>query len=110
MIVVLTVLPGTAIPKLPEFMDLFQPDKLVHLFLFGVFVFFLLRGFRRPGNPEWVSRNVILVALAIGVTLSGLTELVQKLPMISRVASPWDFLANTIGCMVGWGIFRMFDP
>jgi len=106
LIIILTSIPGTALPRIPKFADLLHPDKLVHVFMFGVFVFLLLRGFQKPGTPFWISRRIAITAILIGIILAGITELYQNLSFINRSASPWDFVANTIGCLAGWGTWR----
>jgi VanZ family protein len=106
MIIVLTAIPGDMIPDVPTFFDLFQPDKIVHLFLFSVFVFFLIRGFRLPASPGFIATHAVLFALNIGILIGGLTELMQKYFVHGRVASIYDFIANVAGCLVGWWAFR----
>jgi len=104
-IVLLTSLPGDLLPVLPKFVDLLKPDKLVHIFMFLVFVFLLLHGFTRKGNPLLIERYAVLTGLVIAITIGGITELLQGLVIPMRVASPYDFIANVLGCFSGWGVF-----
>ncbi|MBC8315800.1 MAG: VanZ family protein [Bacteroidales bacterium] len=108
LIFVLTCVPGTVLPKLPSYIDLFQPDKLVHTFIFAVFFFLLVRGFRKKGTPASVSRNAIILTFLISLGVAGLTELLQEFVIPKRVASPWDFIANVAGCFLGWGVEGMW--
>ena len=110
LILTLTSLPGTVFPKLPSYVDLFQPDKLVHIFIFAVFFFLLVRGFRKEGTPTSYMRNAIINAFLICLVLAGLTELLQEFVIPKRVGSPWDFTANMAGCFIGWGAVRLFLP
>jgi VanZ family protein len=108
-ILVLTCIPGSLIPEIPSFMDLFQPDKLVHVFLFTVLVFLLLLGLRKQfPKPQtyWFST---IIALNIGVFLGAITELLQGTELITgRRCSVYDFIANVAGCFLGWGIFVLW--
>ena len=96
------------IPDIPAFIDLFKPDKLVHLFVFAVFVFLMLNGFfKDPGLVRFRSL-LIPVALNIGLLFSGITEVIQKFWIFGRVASVYDFIANVAGCLIGWWVFNIF--
>jgi VanZ family protein len=108
-ILVLTWIPGSLIPEIPSFLDLFKPDKLVHLFLFAVLVPLLLRGL----DKQWITGNgyrlAVPVALNIGILVGGITELLQATTLITgRQCSVYDFIANVAGCFLGWGIFVLW--
>jgi VanZ family protein len=105
-ILVLTCIPGSLIPQIPSYLDLFQPDKLVHLFLYAVLVFLLLLGRRNQLHTTQAYRFSVLIALNIGVFLGGITELLQGTTLVTgRQCSIYDFIANVAGCFLGWGIF-----
>lgn len=105
-IFVLTGIPGTILPNLPSYLDLFQPDKLAHLFFFAVFCYLLLRSFLAPGTPSHVARNPALFAFLICLFVAGFTELLQEFVVPMRTASVWDFIANMVGCFAGWVVMR----
>jgi len=105
----MTCIPGTMIPKVPKFVDLLNPDKLVHLFLFTVLVFLILRDFQKPSPKPRSIRYSLFFALNIGIFLGALTELLQATPfVIGRQSSIYDFIANAAGCFLGWGIFVLW--
>jgi VanZ family protein len=109
-ILVLTCIPGSFIPKVPAFLDLFSPDKLVHLFLFMVLVFLLLSGLRKQYYPALSTRFCISIALNIGIFLGGITELLQASSLVTgRQCSVYDFIADVAGCFAGWGIFAVWQ-
>ncbi len=108
-IFVLTCLPGTLIPEVPDYLDLFNPDKLVHLFLFAVLMILFLRGFKKQLTPE-AYRFSVSIALNTGIFLGGITELIQGTTLVTgRVSSIYDFIANVAGCFAGWGIFVLWQ-
>jgi len=105
-ILLLTGIPKDSIPKTPEFLDLFQPDKIVHLLMFSIYVYL----FNRNGSKAFPEkdRNVIFwVAILSGVLYGGLTELMQKYIFISRNCSVYDIIANTAGCLAGGAILKI---
>ncbi|MEI6822250.1 MAG: VanZ family protein [Bacteroidota bacterium] len=105
-ILLLTLLPGDAFPVPPKFMDMFEPDKIVHLFMFGTLVILLLNGFRKQTKYPLLSRFYIGIPVAFGVFLGGITEILQGIMNIGRTASVYDFIANTIGCIMGVYIYK----
>jgi len=92
---VLTGIPGQFFPKVPTFIDLFAPDKLVHLFIFGMFVYLLLREF--VGESALSFPRAALYAFLISITLGGITEILQGYVFINRRGSIYDFIANGVG-------------
>lgn len=91
-------------PVLPVFSDLFQPDKVVHIIIFAVFVVLQRRGLlRQPVYPA-VSNNALLITMLAAFTLAAGTELLQDRFIAQRIGSIYDFIANVAGCLAGWGI------
>jgi hypothetical protein len=102
LILLLTLLPGNDIPKLPAFLDLFQPDKIVHLVIFGVYAFLQIRGFSRQPVYPFIRKNTVLLTLLTGLSLGAGTELIQDYFIPMRYGSVYDFAANAAGCLLGW--------
>ncbi len=109
-LVILHIIPGQYFPPLPRFIDLFQPDKIVHLFLFGVFVYLWARGLRKGGTPLVLIRYSGILAFFFGLVLGASLELVQEAFITNRVGSVWDFTANVIGCGIGWYLSKYPAP
>lgn len=103
LIILLTALPGRVIPEIPVFLDLFQPDKLLHILIFGIYVILQIRGFRQQAVFPILRRNAVLITLLIALVLSAGTELMQAFVIPLRVGSVFDFIANAAGCLAGWG-------
>ncbi|HOI31584.1 MAG TPA: VanZ family protein, partial [Bacteroidales bacterium] len=82
-------------------------DKLVHFFIFGVFTFLLLWGYRaqylQDSKRFVITRNVLI----IGFFYSGLTELLQAYVFVGRHGNIFDLLANVIGCLIGVILFKL---
>lgn len=100
LILVLTGIPKGIIPPPPVFMDLFQPDKIVHLLMFGVYVYLFTTGVHKS-YPEKKFNMILFAAVISGIFYGGLTELLQNYIFISRNCNIYDFIANTAGCFTG---------
>jgi VanZ family protein len=101
-ILLLTSIPGRIFPDVPSYLDLFQPDKIIHLTLFALFTVFLIHGFRKQGTPGFIFRNHVMAAIITGILFGAVTEIIQLFFIPNRLASPWDFTANVAGCFAGW--------
>ena len=101
---ILTGIPGQMIPRVQGFLDLFAPDKLVHLFIFGLFQWLLLK---ESGNGvERIRKYNIYVTLIVSLGYAALTELLQWKLFINRQGSVWDFVADAVGILAGWLVYR----
>ncbi len=103
------VVPGKVLPKLPGFMDLFKPDKLIHLFIFGVYVLLQIRGFVMQDTFPNIRKNAVPLTLIIGIMLGAGTELLQRYYIPLRRGSMYDFIADVVGCLLGWGVFVILE-
>jgi VanZ family protein len=107
LVMFLTLSPGSYFPKISSFWNLFSPDKLVHLFIFGVLSFLLLKGNEKQYGITG-NRYKILVPLLIAILTGISTELLQAIMPVGREASQYDAIANIAGCFTGYIIFRKF--
>lgn len=108
LIALLTLMPGNYIPKITPFLDWFSPDKLVHLFLFGIYAFLLLEGFSRQDRFPVLKKHPILISLLIGIVFAFLIEAMQKYVIPGRNGNLYDFLADAIGSLLGYLCWRIF--
>lgn len=101
-------LPGDYFPHVVSFWDWLSPDKLVHFFVFGVFTFLLLWGYRAQYSNSKHRSKLVWLIIILGVLYGGLTEILQANVFVGRDGSVFDFLANTIGSIIGIVIFMLF--
>ncbi len=106
-ILFLTLAPGDAFPVTPKFLDLFQPDKIVHLIMFSTLVVLLINAFDKQSKYPSFKKHYILIALLISIFLGGITEVLQGIMDIGRTASIYDFIANAIGSFLGYYIYTI---
>lgn len=84
---------------------LLSGDKIIHLILFFVQVVLLMQGFYKQQFFPYLRYEAGFYAVLTGFILSGLTEIAQGLLVESRSTDPYDYLANSIGCLLGWAFF-----
>ena len=91
--------PGKDLPKV----DAPFIDKWVHLVLFGGFAFFWLCA--RPV----VKLSWLFIVFIIGVALGASIELLQgALPSLGRACEFMDAVADSVGTLLGIGLFSAF--
>ena len=109
LIMLLMGLPGKYFPTVVCFWDWLGPDKIAHLILFGNLTFITLWGYRKKFfdiNYPHRRKTYIIVGL-MSILYGGLTELLQKYLFINRYGSVYDFIADTIGCLLGLIFFHL---
>lgn len=99
-ILVLTLMPGNDIPRVPIWIERLHPDKIVHLFIFAVFAFLLVDGFRKQGNPPFTINFALLLAMLVSIFIGGATELLQGWFIPLRSAEWKDFYADSAGTLI----------
>jgi VanZ family protein len=104
-IIALVSIPGKDLPILSESVDHFQPDKIIHLFLYVIFVILLQRGFDAPYTNCTQRENFYFYTMLTGIIISGGTEIYQHFCIPGRNATLTDFLFNTLGCIMGWLVY-----
>ena len=108
-IMVLCGLPGSYFPQVRTFWEWLGPDKIIHIFMFCVFAFSIIWGYRDEYCERDKSyRNVLqIVTLIVSVSYGALTELLQKYLFYGRYGCFYDFYADLIGCVLGIFIFNL---
>jgi len=93
-ILLLTGLPGNSFPKVSKWMDVFQPDKLIHIAMFFPFAWFWQSYFLHKEVKR--SKAIMFVSL-FGIIYASLTEVLQYYVFIGRSANVPDAIADVIG-------------
>ncbi len=104
-ILLLTGLPGSDFPKITTFWNWLEPDKVVHLSIFGVLTFLILFGFRTQYFNSSKRYLFGLSAVIITAIYGLITEVLQYYVFIGRDGNRFDFFADTIGAILGWTLF-----
>lgn len=106
---ILCGLPGSCFPTVRTFWEWFGPDKIVHALMFTVFAFSVIFGYRdKYCEREKTYRiKLQLITLAISISYSALTEILQAHLFRGRYGNYYDFMADVIGCILGILVFKI---
>jgi len=104
-ILLLTGLPGKDFPKITTFWGWLEPDKVVHLFIFGGLAFLILFGFREQYFSSDKRYLFVLIAVVTTAMYGLITEILQFYVFIGRSGNRFDFFTDTIGAVGGWLLF-----
>jgi len=101
LILIVTGIPGTQIPKIPTFLEWLSPDKIVHVFIFGILSYLILYGngsqYLKSKHRSYIVFIVVLISAAYGL----ITELLQYYVFVGRSGNAFDFYANALGALAG---------
>ncbi|PCJ26805.1 MAG: hypothetical protein COA97_05280 [Flavobacteriales bacterium] len=102
-ILVLSGYPGNHLPKLP----VWQFDKLIHSIIYAILSICMAIAF----NKQYVTTNnrlqIGIIIVLICVFYGGLMEILQNSIFINRSGNWYDFIANTIGAIIGVLIYPL---
>ena len=104
---VLTGIPGSCLPHVKPVVGL---DKVVHLLMYATFAFLCLWGYRKQfvSNGLAYQKKALLLAVVISIFYGGLTEMLQEYLVPGRTGDWFDFLADSIGTLLGVLILQLF--
>ena len=107
MILVLTGLPGSCLPKVKPAIGL---DKVDHLLMYAGFAYVSLWGFRKPyqENGKRYQSKALWVVLVLSVVFGALTEVMQEALVPGRVGNVFDWIADVLGGALGVAAFYFF--
>jgi len=94
--------PGKDIPHI-SFLELLSFDKFVHAFIFFILVLLIQNSVRKTPNRK----NSIVYALCLSIPYGGILEIMQQELFVDRTADLFDFIANTIGCLLAWAFISV---
>lgn len=89
-ILVLSTIPGGALPKI----DIFSFDKLLHVIEYFILAFLAINAIKMP------STRIIILIIIVGIVYGGFNEIWQGI-VADRFASIYDAIANGIGMVIG---------
>lgn len=106
-ILFLTGLPGSVFPHVKPAIGL---DKVVHVCMYAGFAFLCIWGYRKQfvsGERAYRRRALLLTAI-VSIAYGGLTELMQEYLVPTRTGDWFDFMADSIGTLIGVIVFYLF--
>ena len=85
--------------QLPEFLMKRVNDKVLHLMEFGILAALCYRAFRWAAGPV-AARQAVMLAI-VAASAYALTDEVHQVFVPSREASSLDWIADTVGAVIG---------
>jgi len=107
LIIIGSAIQVNVLPKV-TFWNFLGPDKIAHLFAFGVFVVFSLYGLKKQFSYLHLQHHATVYTLVFGVLLALFTELMQRYIVFGRDGNVYDLLADIAGCLMGLAVFNIF--
>lgn len=107
-ILILCGIPGRDIPHI-SFLELLSFDKFVHAGIFFVLILLTIRGFFLQTDFVLLKKRALIIALVICVIYGGLTEIMQGVVFEERSADVYDFIANSVGCLIGTFFYKPME-
>lgn len=104
-ILIITGTPGSYIPEVLTFWEWLQPDKIVHVAVFGVLSFVILYNARTQYIQSKRRYLYVMVTVAVSTIYGLLTEILQHYVFIGRTGNVYDVLADMVGALAGWLLF-----
>ena len=102
LLVTTSLLPTDRLPQIPDWSDLFSPDKVAHFLAYGIFALLLSSEF----TPRYGKR-----AVPYGIGFAALTgaiiELLQGIMGVGRQMDAVDMVANLLGALLGGLLFAV---
>jgi VanZ family protein len=94
---ILTLLPGKDLPKV----DIVNFDKIAHLGVFFALNLLYLRWLAKSNHHISRILSITMICIAYG----GIIEILQGALYTDRYADIYDFIFNTLGCILAWPLF-----
>ena len=85
-------------------------DKVVHIFMYATFAFLCIWGYRSQfiANGKAYRTRALILATIISILYGGITELIQEFLVPTRTGDWFDFLADSVGTLLGISAFGIF--
>lgn len=92
--------------RIPDFWDLFGPDKVVHFFMYGTLTVLMIRADVKSSIRQ--QSSILWRAFLISATYGALIEVYQGCLLTNRTGDWTDAVANAIGAAIGVLIGKRF--
>ena len=94
--------PGKDFPSLGSWTELIRLDKLIHIIVFALMVYFFNRSFAEKAY-SYNEKKQLYLKIAIACAIWGLTiEFIQHFWIPGRTLDLYDFFADSAGCYLAY--------
>ena len=99
-ILIICAIPGEKFPPL-DFLQWLKPDKIIHLFVFGLLSYLTANGFARQSSFDALRSGAVLWAFVSSAAYGAIIEFLQSTVFINRSGDVRDIIANALGGLIG---------
>lgn len=92
-----------------KLLDLLSFDKLAHMLLFALQFWFIAIGLVKQYKFSYKRNRVSSIAFLLAVSYGGIIELIQGYLLSGRTMDLMDMIANIVGAIFGWIVFKIFN-
>ena len=105
-ILILTGIPGSVFPRVKPVLGV---DKVVHVIMYATFAFLCIWGYRSQYIAKDKTQRIkaLVLTVIISIAYGGLTEIIQEHLVPTRTGDWFDFLADSIGTLLGISVFGL---
>ncbi len=107
-ILVLCGMPGRDIPHI-SFLELLSFDKFVHAGIFFVLLLLTVRGISLQTRFSSLQLYAKSFSVITCIIYGGLLEVMQGTIFIERSADVFDFIANSVGCLIALAFYDKLE-
>jgi glycopeptide antibiotics resistance protein len=92
-----------------KLLDLLSFDKLAHMLMFALQFWFIAIGLLKQYKFSYKRKRVSSIAFLLSVSYGGIIELIQGYLLSGRTMDIMDMIANIVGAIIGWILFKIFN-
>lgn len=93
------------IEGLPEFRF---TDKLIHVLMYFTYAIVLMYDYNSDTQLHHSKSSFVAICIGIPLLVGGITETLQPLLFAPRQGDIFDFVSNSAGVLVAWGMRSLF--
>ncbi|MFZ9956435.1 MAG: VanZ family protein [Flavobacteriales bacterium] len=82
-------------------------DKVIHVTLFLVLSYFWMRGLSAQNQFKKLQEKAVLITVISAITYGVLIEVLQEVMHLGRSFDTLDIVADIVGVIFGFGIYRV---
>ena len=99
-IFILSTLSGSSFNKIPTF-KIPHLDKIIHFIMYFILQFIVVAEYYKNSANKYKPAKFFTLSILFSITYGGIMEILQEYIFTSRTGSLADFLANSIGAIIG---------
>ncbi|MDD2283968.1 MAG: VanZ family protein [Paludibacter sp.] len=105
---IIIVLSFARFPSLEQIPKVTNWDKIVHFLMYAGLTVVVMWDYDKESNKNNEKWRFFLLCLAFPLFMGMFTEILQHLIASGRHGDIYDWISNTVGVFVGWGIFVVY--